>query len=137
MLEEAKELIARFPDLYRSYDDPKEAPDDIRSYDANSLMGIYLAVSDLFQELVESGNESRARELLSYAKEKLYADRSNWPSDLSTAIIIGFFESFGHTQVLWRNLNKWFSKPEYKQFQDPFEYLLKDDEKEYIAKLYS
>jgi hypothetical protein len=137
MLEEAKELIARFPDLYRSFDDPKEEPDVIRSYDANNLMGTYLAVSDLFQELVESGNEPRARELLSYAKEKLYADRSNWPSDLSTAIILGFFENFGHTQELWKNLNKWFSKSEYKEFQDAFDYLLEDDQKDYLRSLYA
>ena len=45
MLEEAKELIARFPELYQSFDDPKEEPDFIRGYDANSLMGIYLVRS--------------------------------------------------------------------------------------------
>lgn len=137
MLGEAKELIAQFPELYGNFDDPKEEPDVVRSYDANSLMGTYLAVFDLFEELVKSGNTPRAQELLSFAKQKLYADRSNWPSDLSTAIILGVFENFGHRQELWRNLNSWFSKSEFREFQEAFEYLLENDQKDYLRKLYA
>jgi hypothetical protein len=136
MLKESKELVEKFPDLYRSYDDPNEAPDTIRGYDGTCLMGLYLAVFDLFCELVESGNEPRAHELLSYAKEKLYADRSNWPSDLSTAIILGVFENFGHDEVLWKNLNKWFSKSEYLMFHEAFDYLLEHNERDILRKLY-
>lgn len=136
MLNEARELLEKYPDLYRSFDDPIEEPDIIRSYDANSLMGIYLAVFDLFVDLVKTKNESRAKELLSYAKVKLYADKPNWPSELSTAIILGFFENFGHEKELWQNLNRWFSKDEYYEFKEAFEHLLEPNEKIKLQKLF-
>jgi len=137
MLNEAKELLAFFPELYGQFDEPSVEPDIIRSYDANSLMGIYLAASDLFGELVESNNESRAKELLSFAKKKLQEDRPNWPSDLSTAIIIGFFESFGQCENLWKHLNTWFSKDEYDEFKDVFHYSLVEEERSYVESLYT
>ena len=136
MLKEAEELIAKYPDIYRSFDDPVEEPDVIRSYDANSLMGIYMAAFELFGELVKAGNTARAKDLLSDVKAKLYEDKPNWPSDLSTAIVIGFFENFGHEKVLWQNLNSWFSKDEYNEFKEVFEYLLEPSEKHELQKLY-
>jgi hypothetical protein len=100
-------------------------------------MGTYLAVFDLFDELVEAGNESRAKELLSFTKQKLYADRPNWPSDLSTAITIGFFKNFGHNEKLWKQLNKWFSKSEYEEFKEEFHYLHEEEGRNYLESLYS
>ena len=136
MLPEAKKLLAQFPALYGDFDDPINEPDIFRSYDANNLMGLYLAVFDLFAESVINDNDSQAYDLLDISKRNLYDDRQNWPSELSTAIIIGFFENFGRDEALWKNLNKWFTKEEYLEFRDAFKYLLEPDEKELLRSVY-
>lgn len=132
MIKELSELLKLFPEL-KTKDDDAES---VRSFDTESLMGVYLAVCELFQEYLKSGEESKARDLLRYSKIKLQEDKPNWPSDLSTAIIIGFFENFGHCEDLWRNLDKWFTRVEYENMKEHFEYLLDDEGKKYLEEKY-